>query len=234
MQRMCKYLSTGRYFFRLIIISTTVFILFFNSAAFSKTVSAKIEQMPVSFIIESFQRALDNVDDYQCIFEEYTALGKQEERRTFRYFFKKPRLIRMEILSGRDRGSIAVYKDGRVKGRKGGLLSFITLNLKLTDPRVTNIRGDRIDESDWFFLLQEVLVCQKKDTVRLVKTDYLDGKMVYLLEFGINQQRNLYIEANTFLPKRLEQFDTNGRLIHIIEYKDIRINQKLTEDFFNL
>lgn len=229
---MFKHLSRGRYFFRLIIISTVPFF-FFNSVVFCE-VNAEVKQIPAYFIIESFQKALDNIDDYQCIFEECAVLGEQEERRTFRYFFKKPKLIRMEILSGRGRGNIAVYRDGKVRGRKGGLLFFLTLNLNLTDPRVTNIRGDRIDESDWFFLLQEVLLCQKKDEVRLVKTDYLDGKMVHLLELGINQQRNLYIEANTFLPKRLERFETNGRLIHTIEYKDIRINQNLTEDFFNL
>jgi outer membrane lipoprotein-sorting protein len=234
---MRKYLSAKSNFLKLVIIFTTVFF-FFNGAAFFQKVKAEVEQPPVSFIIASFQKALDNIDDYQCVFEEYAVSGEKEERRAFRYFFKKPRLIRIEIISGRGKGSIAVYKDGKVRGRKGGLLSFITLNLNLTDSRVTNIRGDRIDESDWFFLLQEVLLCQKRGRVKLAKIDYLKGKKIYLLELEVNQKTNLinklYIEADTFLPERLEQFDINGRLVHIIEYEDIRANQNLTEDFFNL
>ena len=234
---MRKYLSIRCYFPGLIIILTTG-LFFFSGVIFSqKDRKAEAEQMTASCIIKSFQKALDNLVDYQCVFDEYAVLDKQEETRVYKYFFKKPKLIRAEVIKGRNKGSIAFYRDGKARGKLRGLFSFVTISLKLTDFRITNLRRDTIDKSDWLYLLEETLFCQSRGQAKLLKIDYLEGRKAYCLGLGFNPHRGfvvqLSIDADTYLPLQLEEFTTDGKLVHIIKYKDIKINQNLSEKFFN-
>ena len=190
------------------------------------------------YIIDSFKKSIENINDYQCIFEEYAISKGQEENRIYKYFFKRPYSIRIEVLHGREKGNIAVFREGKVRGKRRGLFSFITLNLSLTDKRVTNIRGDTIDKSDWFYVLNNVLYQQKHDGISSIKKDFYKNKDGYLIllkgsERLINKEK-LWIDTRNFLPFHIERYDRGGHLVHAITYKNIKINQNLEEDFFKL
>jgi hypothetical protein len=102
-------------------------------------------------VVEAFAAMYASLSDYQCRMDEQCWQGRRFEERTINFYFKKPRLIRMDILRGNrfgDTGSVGVYRgDGRVRGRKGGLLGFLAITVDKHDPQATTVRGLAFDES---------------------------------------------------------------------------------------
>jgi hypothetical protein len=79
--------------------------------------------------------------DYQCRVTAYERQGDQEEERTFRLFVKEERLVRIQVLAGRGKGSEAVLDaQGRVRGRKRGLLTAFARTLQPDDRRIRSLR----------------------------------------------------------------------------------------------
>lgn len=122
--------------------------------------SAAADPSTPQAIVEAFQAMYESISDYQCRMYEHCRQGSRHEERTIDFYFKKPRFIRMDILKGNrfgDNGSIGVYRnDGTVRGRKGGLLSFIAITVDKHDPQATTIRGLAFDESDMQATLEKM------------------------------------------------------------------------------
>jgi len=51
----------------------------------------------------------NDIKDYNCIYKSYSRDGEKERNITFNYHFKKPKLIRMEVIEGGHPGSIIIY-----------------------------------------------------------------------------------------------------------------------------
>ena len=51
-------------------------------------------------IIGKIKARYDEIQDYQCRLVEYCTDGSRYEKRTINFYFKKPKLIRMDILKG--------------------------------------------------------------------------------------------------------------------------------------
>ena len=131
-------------------------------------------------LVAAFQAMYESLSDYQCRMHEECRQGSRREERTINFYFKKPRFIRMDILEGNrfgDTGSVGVYRnDGKVRGRKGGVLSFIAITVDKRDPQATTIRGLAFDESD----LQATLEKMRFHLAESACTLSMDGGMYEL------------------------------------------------------
>jgi hypothetical protein len=119
---------------------------------FAPCVPSLAEPPTVRSVVEAFASMYESLSDYQCRMEEECWLGSRHEERTINFYFKRPRFIRMDILKGNrfgDTGSVGVYRgDGKVRGRKGGLLGFLAVTVDKYDPQATTVRGLAFDDSD--------------------------------------------------------------------------------------
>ncbi len=83
---------------------------------------------------------------------EWSINGRKIEIRYINFYFKKTRLIRMDIIQGNrggDTGSIGILLDnGKVKGRKGGFLTGIAVTVNKNSRLATTIRRVTFDKSD--------------------------------------------------------------------------------------
>lgn len=97
--------------------------------------------------ITAFQKTFAKVNDYTVIVHVHEVSGNQTQDRTYRYMWKRPHLVKAQILSGPGAGGVAVWSGGNtVSGHQGGILSFIHLTVAIHDRRATSLRGYTIPD----------------------------------------------------------------------------------------
>jgi outer membrane lipoprotein-sorting protein len=93
-------------------------------------------------LIDELQAHLARSQDYQYDVTCYERKGNQQEERSYRFFVKGARLVRIRVLKGRGKGAEAVMdRHGQVRARKSGLLKTFARSLRPDDPRVCSLRG---------------------------------------------------------------------------------------------
>ncbi len=191
-------------------------------------------------IIESFLALYASVSDYQCRMYENCRQGDNYEERTINLYFKKPRFIRMDILKGNrfaDTGSIGVYKnDGRVTGRKGGLLSIFAITVDKHDPQATTVRGLAFDEGDLQATLEKMQSYLAESACTLTV-----GADVYELIFeprdpsrnrGVSKDI-VRLDAATLLPVSSDSFEGNHVVQHA-QWSSYILNAGLPDQLFDV
>lgn len=188
-------------------------------------------------IVKAIEHKLDAVSGYQCKLYTVSISGSLKEERIIDYAFKRPQLIRMRILSGKDRGSVLIYKDGIVRGHRGGLLSWITLTFKPSDPDVTTIRGGRVDQSDFLFIMDVLRNAAKEGKLRLEDTGPLNGRERYrltLLQHVDPLESDaaggaFWIDPENLMVSQYELYDKDGRLIYRQIHDHLELNVSLSD-----
>ncbi len=97
--------------------------------------------------ITAFEQTFAKVNDYTVLVHAHEVLGNQTQDRVYRYMFKRPNMVKTQILSGPGTGGGAVWTGGdTVSGHQGGILSFIHLKVGLHDGKATSLRGYTIPD----------------------------------------------------------------------------------------
>ena len=97
--------------------------------------------------ITAFEQTFAKVNDYTVLVHAHEVLGDQTQDRVYRYMFKRPHMVKTQILSGPGTGGGGVWTGGdTVSGHQGGILSFIHLKVGLHDGRATSLRGYTIPD----------------------------------------------------------------------------------------
>ncbi len=184
--------------------------------------------------VAALEQALSGIESYTCILESYVkARDGKEEHKEYEYAFVRPGYVKMKVIRG---GKGEVFYDpttGKARGRKPGMLSVIRLTLDVNDKRITSIRGHRVDETSWFYLLESwKTYVEQADSVALRK----EGNTLVLEAYGIPENpydevaMRLYLDAQTHLPLKFEALDANGEVVHRVAYRDVKLNPGLKPD----
>jgi outer membrane lipoprotein-sorting protein len=190
--------------------------------------------------LHRMKERFDALNDYQCSFDSFVTDARRTQKWTYRYFFKKPDLIRMEIVAGDNKGAILIVRDGKVRAKPAGLLSILTLTLKPDDPKVIDVRKNRPDQTSWDYYLDQHLLTLDRAVVLSSGRETLDGRSVLVYEIasrdpartqGIAREK-LWVAVPDDLPVRYEMFDAAGRLVLMAHFKDILLDQNLPDSLF--
>jgi outer membrane lipoprotein-sorting protein len=93
-------------------------------------------------LVDRMENRLVQCRDYQYLLTSYERKGDLQEERTYRFYVKDARLVRIKIVAGRGKGSEAILDaQGRVWGRKGGLLKAFPRTLSPDDRRICSLCG---------------------------------------------------------------------------------------------
>lgn len=222
--------------FNLLVIIVSVFFLNFLDI---QQIDAQ-EDGQAQQILQEVSQQIFSIHSYRCVLSTICRLGNREERRIYNYAFQAPKLIRMDVIAGKDRGATLVYRNGFVRVRRGGLLSFITLTFKPSDRRVTTIRGGQIDQTDFGFIMSLLLDSTKK--ILWKNKDSFMGEDADVLELLETKTVNpdepvrglFWISHNSKLILKYELYDKNNNLLFQQIHKDIQLNIDFPEDYFKL
>ena len=97
--------------------------------------------------ITTFQEIWSKVNDYVVTVHAHEVSGNQTQDRVYQYWYKRPHLVKTQIISGPGAGGGGVWNGGdTVSGHQGGILSFIHLKVGIHDGRATSLRGYTIPD----------------------------------------------------------------------------------------
>lgn len=214
----------------------TLKFLIISILIFSISFGITVEEI-VQKVIETYNK----LNTFTSTLEIYNREGNKEEFSIYEFFYQKPDIYRLNMIEGRDKGAVAILKDGKVRGHHGGLLRFIILTVNPDDPLVLSIRKTRIDESGLGYVVQQLT---QASPLKLIGEENIAGYPCYVLEMGISRDRihtyisqRFYIDKNTFIPIQLEQYeDYNGvkTLTHRRVFKNYKINPTLDPNIFKI
>ena len=169
-------------------------------------------------VIARMEAAYGRVEGYRTETEvrEYRD-GRVVETKRFRYTFKKPNHLRIDMESP-DRGMILVYPDreGKVFVKPAGLIGFLKLHLSPDSTLLRNSSGQRIDQTDFGLLIRnmarsltdrrqgEIDVSEQDDRVviKVLAEDHFIAGVLTLYSFSIDRTR--------WFPMELEESTPDG------------------------
>jgi outer membrane lipoprotein-sorting protein len=112
-------------------------------------ISQADEGLSAEGVMRKTDERVRRLRDYECFVDTDCRLGSKSEASSFHLWFRNPGMMRAKVLKGRDKGADVVVKDGKIRGRTGGVLKFVTVDLKPTDKRIRNLRGVCITHLQW-------------------------------------------------------------------------------------
>ena len=177
------------------------------------------EENRVLAVAEKMKAVFQGVEDYSSEVEQiYFKDGVEKERCQFRYFFKKPRLIRVEFIHPYS-GLLVFYQEGEKKATLRPFPSFPSLqfNLSVDSSILKTPTGQSINQTDMGFFIDFLFrnlagVPQKDDQFEEQKDqvnflfwgrDYVKGETP--------ERYHIFISRLNWFPVRIERYSTEGR-----------------------
>ncbi len=190
-------------------------------------------------IVKNMDEVFSRVNDYICIADAHYKKGWAEEDKVYKIYFKRPELVRVEVLEG-DPGAVAVLrKDGKVTGHKGGLLSWIKLTVNIDHPLATTIRGNRMNQGHFGYMIKMMKKILASEEAHVLGEEEIDGQKVYVMEILHEKPRKdltrelIYVDKNTWLLKKILGYEGRREVVNVT-YRDIVLNPGLKDELFRM
>ena len=213
------------------------------SPAFMLLIPASSEGNEISFpdTLTRMKERFEKLETYQCFFQVFTAKGEKTKTVTARYYFKQPKMVRMELLEGRQEGTILLYKPHRVRLKPGkGVLSIFHFVLEPENDMLVDLRGYGIHETDWGYYIDQHLQRLEITSSRFAGEEDVEGRQTLVFEL-ISQfpersndvaKEVLWIDKEELIPLKYVHYDTSGMLVLSAQFKDIKIDAEFEDWLF--
>ena len=220
----------GRRVFRVILELALVGVAF---AAFTSGTGLAADPLTPEEVVRKAIENFQNLQSCQYRIILHLTAGDAIQDSEYTFYYQKPNLIRMYVNEGENRGStVLLRKDGRIRGKAGGLLSLIALTLNDDDERLRDLWGRKFYKADWGTILEETEVTLKQATRSRVE-EAEGGIQIVVIAEGENgsfEKTWLTADGKTLLKKQARK--ENGDTVDL-RWTDVVLNPQFTEGFFD-
>ncbi|OGS27330.1 MAG: hypothetical protein A2297_06650 [Elusimicrobia bacterium RIFOXYB2_FULL_48_7] len=189
----------------------------------------------------NLKQKFGSLRDYRCVCKTFSADKKKKLLVECVYYFKKPNLVRMEIISDKFKNTTLLFRNNKVRVKPGAaLLSLVTTTLDPQNKLVCDLRGHGLDNSSWGWIIDEHM--KLLDNMRVIRAEdrQISGRPGVLYELKSKSpgkthsidRELLWIDRQENLLVKLKQYDSSGMLLQSLEYRNISINPGLPESLF--
>jgi len=195
-------------------------------------------------LLANYEAAWAGVQDYSCTLTTAEKVGDDTEYTSYRVLYMRPGWVNYTQLEGDRKGSKATYdpNTGKVNASLGGVLGFIKVTADPTDSRVTSKRGERMDQSDFGWILKDWKAYLAAGKVSVTGEDTKGDIPVYrLVAKGLDPEKEngsarivMYLRADNWLPYQTIHYDSDGNVLLKATFKDLKLNQGLKEKDFKI
>jgi outer membrane lipoprotein-sorting protein len=192
-------------------------------------------------ILLKMKERFERIETYRCVFESFTAKGEKTKKVVSRYFFKAPKMVRMEIREGKYKGAVMLYKPHKVRLKLGkGILSLISFSFKPGHDWVTDLRDYGLHQSDWGWYINRHIQMLKYSRGRFAGQEAAAGRKTdkYIIiskepdhTSGVAKEM-LWIDKKECIPVKYVQYNSVGKIIMSSLYKEIELNVDLEDRLF--
>jgi outer membrane lipoprotein-sorting protein len=205
-------------------------------ASFAQTTEAN----DVQAVAERMKALFQGVKDYSTEVEQiYFTDGVESQKSRFKYFFKRPNKIRVDLIHPHP-GVSVFYQRGEKKATLRPFASLPSLKVPLS-PDNSLLRtptGQRIYQSDMIFFVDFLIrnlaaVPQKDCQIREGKEqiDFLLWAREYV-KGEMPEKFRIYVSTQNWFPMRVERYSPEGRPMEISIMPNYVINSRLDDRFF--
>ncbi len=185
----------------------------------------------------------EQIQDYRCLYESFASNRKTSETFLYKLYFSKPKLIRLEILSGRSKGTILLYDPDkkRVRFRVGsGLLASLVLNMSPSNRKLVDVNGHGIDHADWGWLLGRHLEQADLFAASCLGEEPVGGRLSRVYELisadpartSSIAREKIWFDVEMNVITQFQLFDRDNNLFQSSTFTDIVLNPGLSKDLF--
>lgn len=186
---------------------------------------------PTEVLALALQRCR-SLDSYRCHLTLHLTRGDRVQNSEYVFSYKKPNLVRMEVKNGKDKGSTVILRaDGRIRGRREGLLSVFPITLRPDDDRLYDLWNRSFRDSDWVTLLRETGE-RLKDTNSACTQIVDDGQKILLVAQADSLVEKTWLDSDQLVLVRKQARRDNGDSLDAV-WSDIALNPIFDDDFFN-
>lgn len=202
-----------------------------------------VDMQDAKDFIDTMCQAAEFLNDYSFQFEMTVYKPHGEVKEEGRFYFKKPRLIRLEEVGDYKKGAVAVLQsNGKVKAHLGGALKFFVVTLDPNSDYLRSANEYPMAGSD-FLSLAQFLKDWHKEGMHSRVTDKplaLEGhpNKVHVVEmYRPNNAKEVFkrvfVDEKTKLPVQWYDF-RDGHLWSKSIFKDVKTNIGLDDTFFQI
>ncbi len=185
--------------------------------------------------VHRLQERTARCEDYQYLVRSYEKKGTREEERTYRLYVKDCRLVRIKVTGGRGKGSeAALDAQGRIHGRKGGLLKAFPKTLRPEDSRIRSLRGTAFWEAACHNFLKDLRERMAQPGARCEIGPDRDqsGRLLMVVDRPGGAHEKYWIDPQQMRLMKGEVYEDH-QLVKRFTIEQVRENVGLTESFFS-
>lgn len=197
------------------------------------------QSLTVRDYIHAARSSYERIEDYQCRMHEFSIGGGKREEKIMNFFFKKPELIRIDVLDGdraSDRGSVGVYTGGnKITGHRGGLMKGMVLTVRKDNALAVSVRGETINQSNVLAVIERMEHLVDRSDVSIVEKDsHVEFEFIpFDPEANEGVSRDVvWIDRDAMLVIRNERYEGEDLVQQVIRTKYI-INAGLPTELFD-
>jgi len=186
------------------------------------------QPMTAAEVITRGEERFRQLHDYECKVDVELRLGSEVEAGSGQFWFKQPRMLRVRVTRGGGKGSeIAMDSEGKIRGKKRGLLSFIVKRLQASDRRLHTIRGTSMLELDWgsFFLRYHAAALRPDGVISLAPQMTPDAPyrvVVTYPDLGKKVLEVYSLDPYQWIILEGEMFEDDVRVEHVV-FRDVKL-----------
>lgn len=190
-------------------------------------------------MIQRGEERFRTIQDYECLVDVESRVGKRVETGTCRFWYKQPRMLRVKVLRGNRSGSqVTVDRTGQIRGSKGGLLGLIVRRLQPTDSRLLSIRGTSMTTLDWGSFFQKYHAAAQRPDAQVTLAPHADPTAPYEVtvtyaNLGKSMREVYSLDPQSWLIVEGAVYEDATRVEHVL-FRDIKLNTGVAETWFRL
>lgn len=178
---------------------------------------------------------------YRCTFTSFARGPAKTDNVSYKYYFKKPNWVRMEVQTGKYEGTVLLYTGGDVRIKPGhGVLSYFSYSFAPDHKYVCDPRGNGVHQSSWGYYIDEHAAMKALTRSAFTGYETIGGRKALRFELASADPEKtrsiaveqLWIDAEHFVPLQYKQFDRNGTLLQSGFYQDIVLDCALSDSLF--
>ncbi len=191
--------------------------------------------MAADSLLKQADEKFQAISSYAATLRSY---GEAEQIISYRY--KKPGYVRMDFVKPH-KGAALVYRPdtGKVQLRPFAFSKSLTFTMQPTAKLVRSPTGRRVDESDIGVLLKNAQKLAQFGSLNVLREETVHQNTMVVLEIigkenvlvdGVHRYL-LWLDKNLKLPRVVESYDDENRLIEGLFLDDLSINLNFAEIF---
>jgi outer membrane lipoprotein-sorting protein len=199
------------------------------------------EENRILNVVKKMAASFQEIGDYSCEVEQvFYRGGTEDQRYSFKYYFKRPKKIRVDFYHPYPTLSL-FYNEGEEEVTALPLRSFSLLkfHLSVNNPKIQTLAGQKITQTDMGYFIEFLSENLKKvpqgeegyeedgSRVRFwfQALDYIRGEKI--------ERYRISISKETWLPVRIERYTLEDEMLELSLIKNYTVNTHLEDKLFH-